>query len=156
MHPSWHQSLLWHRATQRRPSFVIISPHEEEESHRRCEFSSVTYQPSRGFEKFGVGPGLLSLRSSGLKERRERSANNSFLLLNFLSGERGQVTGREAEEGWRDGGLASDIATKDGRMDGGLPAARERRAPSSSSHCLLSPPPPCLCQTAAVTGRGPK
>ena len=35
------------------------------------------------------------------------------------------MTGRETEEGWRDGGLASDIATKDGRMDGGLPPARE-------------------------------
>ena len=68
MHPSWHQSPLWHRATQRRPSFVIIFPHEEDGYHGRCEFSS-----ARRLEKFGVGPGLLSLRLSGLKERRGES-----------------------------------------------------------------------------------
>ena len=105
-----------------------------------------------------MGPGLLSLRLSGLKERRERSANNSFLLLNFLSGERGQVTGRETEEG-NEGGLASDIATKDGRMDGGLPPAREGKEEGSKQFlplfALPPSPPPCLCQTAAVTGRGP-
>ena len=90
------------------------------------------------------GPRLIvsSLEWFERREERERSANNSFLLLNFLSGERGQVTGRETEEG-NEGGLASDIATKDGRMDGWRPPSSERgkggKAPSSSSHCLLSP-----------------
>ena len=48
MHPSWHQSPLWHRATQRRPSFVIIFPHEEDGYHGRCEFSSA--RDSRNLE----------------------------------------------------------------------------------------------------------
>ena len=87
-----------------------------------------------------MGPGLLSLRSSGLKEeRRERSANNSFLLLNFLSGERGQVTGRETEEG-NEGGLASDIATKDGRMDGGLQRSEGKEEGSKQFFPLFALP----------------
>ena len=57
----------------------------------------MTYQPSEIREVWS-GPRLIVSSLEWFEEeRRERSANNSFLLLNFLSGERGQVTGRETE-----------------------------------------------------------